>query len=66
MILEKWTRWNPRIRLPGAYTHDPAGNIVTNPDGTHFAYTSMCGDMIRFFDCSREDHEPVETACLSI
>lgn len=38
------------------------GNIVTNPDGTHFAYTSMCGDMIRFFDCSREDHEPVEMA----
>ena len=38
------------------------GNIVINLDGTHFAYTSMCGDIIRFFDCSRVEHEPVETA----
>lgn len=38
------------------------GNIVINSDGTHFAYTSMCGDIIRFFDCSREDRAPVETA----
>ncbi len=38
------------------------GNIVMNLNGTHFAYSSMCGDVIRFFDCSREDHEPVETA----
>lgn len=38
------------------------GNIVINLDGTHFAYTSMCGDIIRFFDCSKEEHAPVETA----
>ena len=38
------------------------GDIVINSDGTHFAYTSMCGDIIRFFDCSKEDYAPVETA----
>lgn len=38
------------------------GNIVIDSDGKHFAYTSMCGNIIRFFDCSIVDKAPVETA----
>lgn len=38
------------------------GNIVTGQDGMYFAYTSSCGDIIRFFDCSSVDNVPVEMA----